>query len=136
MNPGMRDTGSAIEMLVPWDEAADNAIWLRQQLRELGYKVDKQHESEGCTVFTVCPDELHVVRACPECDNAGQLYERDDGTIRCYDCDAVFEQPELRRNRRGENLNVEDRRRGGNAFTLEPERLVEIAKLPRVEAGD
>jgi hypothetical protein len=55
-----------------------------------------------------------LVWACPECDGAGQLHERQDGSVRCYDCGAEFDgKGDLRQrgDRRGENLDEADRQR-------------------------
>jgi len=79
-------------------------------------------------------DNPDTVAACPECDHAGQRspYEREDGTWRCYACGATVDEPRWRANRRGENLDAADRRRGAaNGPTPSDEFMRRIAQLPR-----
>lgn len=69
-----------------------------------------------------------LVFACPACDRAGQLRERADGTVRCYECGREMAKGDVvqRGDRTGENLDADRRSRGGRGATPGPERMAEI----------
>lgn len=63
MTPGMRDEGAPMQLIVPYDAASDNALWLQNELQKLGYEVAKEYHSDEQTVYNVYPKPEREVPA-------------------------------------------------------------------------
>lgn len=77
------------------------------------------------------------VLACPGCDTAGQLYRRQDDSVRCHDCGHEFAVGEAidRPPERGRNLTAELRSKGGGTNQLKRKTIIEAIQDVAEQVG-